>query len=283
VDQATTTKNLTVTGSCTGCGAGSQWTTAGSNLSYQGGNVGIGTANPQYALDVNGTVSASVLQIGDPEPTLDLSDGPSNFFSVSKPSGQVQSNLLVGGNGSFGQDYYVSGGTPGAPSDYAGGEILFHDYEAYHGGGYKEVCGDGMSYSPVNGGSYFFECYNADNTGIFGILLNGPNAANNGLGAQAGQPSIPGFYVEGAPSQTADLQQWQDAQTNVLSRIDSTGDFGNSVGAFSTLQSCDAGAEGLMRGVVDSSNNTWGATLYGGGSNHVLAYCDGTNWTVMGK
>jgi len=41
--------------------------------------------------------------------------------------------------------------------------------------------------------------------------------------------------------------------------------------------------EGMMVPVTDSTTNTWGATITGGGSNHVLAYYDGTNWTVAGK
>jgi hypothetical protein len=35
--------------------------------------------------------------------------------------------------------------------------------------------------------------------------------------------------------------------------------------------------------VTDSSTNTWGATISGGGSNHVLAYYNGSNWTVAAK
>lgn len=38
--------------------------------------------------------------------------------------------------------------------------------------------------------------------------------------------------------------------------------------------------EGMMQAVTDSTTATWGATITGGGSNHVLAYYNGTNWTV---
>lgn len=41
--------------------------------------------------------------------------------------------------------------------------------------------------------------------------------------------------------------------------------------------------EGSTASVSDSTTNTWGAVIAGGGSFHVLAYCDGTNWTVVGK
>jgi hypothetical protein len=41
--------------------------------------------------------------------------------------------------------------------------------------------------------------------------------------------------------------------------------------------------EGMIVAIVDSTTATWGATITGSGSNHVLAYYDGTNWTVLGK
>lgn len=41
--------------------------------------------------------------------------------------------------------------------------------------------------------------------------------------------------------------------------------------------------EGMLMAVTDSSTATWGATITGGGANHVLAYYNGSNWTVSGK
>jgi hypothetical protein len=41
--------------------------------------------------------------------------------------------------------------------------------------------------------------------------------------------------------------------------------------------------EGMLVTVTDSNTNTIGATIAGGGANHVLAYYNGTNWTVTGK
>jgi hypothetical protein len=40
---------------------------------------------------------------------------------------------------------------------------------------------------------------------------------------------------------------------------------------------------GMIAAVTDSTTNTWGATITGGGANKVLAFYNGTNWTVMGK
>lgn len=53
--------------------------------------------------------------------------------------------------------------------------------------------------------------------------------------------------------------------------------------AFSALASCGPSIEGEHAAVTDSTTNTWGATITGGSTNHVLAYCDGTSWTVAGK
>jgi hypothetical protein len=42
-------------------------------------------------------------------------------------------------------------------------------------------------------------------------------------------------------------------------------------------------AEGTLIPVTDSNTNTWGAVIAGGGANHVLAYFNGTAWTVAAK
>lgn len=51
--------------------------------------------------------------------------------------------------------------------------------------------------------------------------------------------------------------------------------------AFANLPA--APVEGMLFGVTDSNTAVWGATVAAGGANHVLAYFDGTNWTVAGK
>jgi len=52
---------------------------------------------------------------------------------------------------------------------------------------------------------------------------------------------------------------------------------------FANLPAASSTIEGAIAAVTDSNTNTWGGTISGGGSNHVLAYCNGTNWTVAGK
>ena len=41
-------------------------------------------------------------------------------------------------------------------------------------------------------------------------------------------------------------------------------------------------ATGMVAVITDSSTATWGATIAGGGANTVLAWYNGTDWTVIG-
>lgn len=46
------------------------------------------------------------------------------------------------------------------------------------------------------------------------------------------------------------------------------------------LPSCNSASEGALFSVYDSRSAAFNAVLTAGGSNHVMAYCNGTNWTV---
>jgi hypothetical protein len=54
-------------------------------------------------------------------------------------------------------------------------------------------------------------------------------------------------------------------------------------GIFSQLGACNTGMEGTLASITDSMTNSWGAVINGGGTQAVLAYCDGANWTVAAK
>jgi hypothetical protein len=49
---------------------------------------------------------------------------------------------------------------------------------------------------------------------------------------------------------------------------------------FSGLPTCVSGLEGSFRPISDSTTVVFNATITGGGANHIVAYCNGTNWTV---
>lgn len=65
----------------------------------------------------------------------------------------------------------------------------------------------------------------------------------------------------------------------------STNFLGSNAGTFSVLNTalpCSSTWEGAIGSVKDSTVNAAGAIIVGGGSFHVAAYCNGTNWVVSG-
>lgn len=50
--------------------------------------------------------------------------------------------------------------------------------------------------------------------------------------------------------------------------------------ATASLPTCAAGNEGEEMGVNDANSTTFNAAVAGGGSNHVIAYCNGSGWTI---
>lgn len=56
--------------------------------------------------------------------------------------------------------------------------------------------------------------------------------------------------------------------------------FGGNI--VSALSSCIAGAEGRIQAVTDATSATNGGVVAGGGAHHVVVYCNGTSWIVLG-
>lgn len=52
---------------------------------------------------------------------------------------------------------------------------------------------------------------------------------------------------------------------------------------FTEAGDCISALTGTRVVISDSTTNTLGAVISGGGSDQVLAWCNGTNWTVVGK
>ncbi len=52
---------------------------------------------------------------------------------------------------------------------------------------------------------------------------------------------------------------------------------------YANTVACTSGRRGAITSITDSNTNTWAATIAGGGANFVMALCNGTNWTVMGR
>ncbi len=87
-----------------GAGGATQWTTAGSNIYYNIGNVGIGTTNPAFPLEVIGTIrsSSSGLFQGNVHTGIGSVSNPSHSFLTSPLTGMflpALDNLAIGTSG----------------------------------------------------------------------------------------------------------------------------------------------------------------------------------------
>ncbi|HET7213629.1 MAG TPA: glycosyl hydrolase family 28-related protein [Terriglobia bacterium] len=76
---------------------------------------------------------------------------------------------------------------------------------------------------------------------------------------------------------------WGILNTSPQAAFDVKGDIRSEPVTFASAPACSSTIEGSMQAIRDSTTATWGAAITGGGTNHVLGYCDGTNWTVAGK
>lgn len=116
-----------------------------------------------------------------------------------------------------------------------------------------------------------------------GALLFGSNQSMETFAALKGQIINGATYSTGTVELAIRANLLDTAMTKIA-HWDNTGYYqvmrASTVG---TLAACGPSTEGAMQPVTDATTNTWGATVAGGGANHVLAYCDGTNWTVMAK
>jgi hypothetical protein len=91
---------------------------------------------------------------------------------------------------------------------------------------------------------------------------------------------VEGAHAQGAQCRTvpAGTQTSNCASENTVAESRGT----LTPGTFSTLAACSPSNEGTTADVTDSTTNVFGATITGGGSFHVLGYCNGANWTVAG-
>jgi hypothetical protein len=144
------------------------------------------------------------------------------------------------------------------------------------GGSYDSTSGTYTTYigsadrsDTPGGGTNAFGLYSNPSGAYSGAWLWSTSATHpniNGLVLKAGSGTISGSTVE------ASLMM--DGTAYLAPQI-----FSN----LTTYEACASGTKGRTAVVTDSTTNTWGATISGSGSDVVFAFCDGSNWTVMGK
>ena len=94
---ASGTWNINITGTAGGSGSSSQWTTAGSSIYITGSNVGIGTAAPTSALQVQGTIDAQVFNNSWMPPVKTMFAAPTGTYLDVSLGGNTLANGFYGG------------------------------------------------------------------------------------------------------------------------------------------------------------------------------------------
>jgi len=163
--------------------------------------------------------------------------------------------------------------TYGAVGGWLLGTIVTGDRQLVIGGGGLEIDGYG---APPYGRVVQNHQGGVTNTGLVTNLFTDYSGVDSASQSSwfAGMVGD-SFKVRRAPAGSTTL-------ANLVS-VDPIGRVQMPVSTFVNLPACNPSTEGSLKPVSDSTVNTWGATISGNGANHVLAYCDATQWTVMAK
>ena len=117
-------------------------------------------------------------------------------------------------------------------------------------------------------------------TGTCNVAFTG----GTGSGGTGVASVVTGQSDIGLPIQITAAGSYSVAPTTVTltsGTLTCSGTFG-VLATLAVIPACSSGLQGSFASFTDASTNVYGATISGGGSNKVMGYCDGTNWTVMG-
>jgi hypothetical protein len=274
--------DLTVTGTCTGCGGGGG-TPAGSDTQIQfndggsafGGDSGLTFDKTTNALNINN----GQLNVGGTYSTTDhfatgLINGNLNITpAISDTNGFSISNFNLNIDSSF------AGSLSSSYLDYRG----FYD----NGGGtlggvhgsYYDIENLGTSiWSSVDG--LTVELYN---TGTISNYMRGLYIKNDGNTGT--NPLLQGIFIDNLSGNATTVQAINYANKFVVDGNGSvtTATVKTTPITVSALPTCNSGAKGTFAYVTDSDTVTWGATVTGGSTNNAGVSCNGTDWTVFSK
>lgn len=193
-------------------------------------------------------------------------------------------------NGSCGQCYDF--GSANVAQSVPQGSWLFGFDNNSNNGGTQDATVFGASNTIENLANCVASgCPGAQDSSIFGTQ-NTMNGAGSGVIAgtdnnltSCSACMIVGYHIDFSTNFALGLGMGPNGTTHSAPQLVFTND-GNmkrTPVTFATLPACAAGTEGGIAAITDSTTNTWGATITGSGTNHVLGYCDGTNWTVAAK
>jgi hypothetical protein len=145
------------------------------------------------------------------------------------------------------------------------------------------VTADGNIYggSTSNFGSQSRGYFKFPSDGVF-TLLNNAGTDFSRLQFGGTTSSFPGLKRNGSALEVVLADDSTYTQLNAKTLVAVAGG-SLRVGATTFASLPASPVEGMHATVTDSTTATWGATITGGGANHVLAYYNGTNWTVAAK
>jgi hypothetical protein len=101
----------------------------------------------------------------------------------------------------------------------------------------------------------------------------------NGVLIDKGNSSCPSLTFEGAGTLSVACKIY----INDALFADSGSVYAGHGTIFANITGCTSAQEGLLAAITNSTTQTFGATISGGGTYHVLGYCDGTQWSVAAQ